>query len=366
VNSIAFDDGDCGHAYIGGKFTVVHGAKAHNIAEISTTSGALIPAFAHDANGQVETLLGHGGHIIAGGYYTSIGGSAADPYMTSLSPATGRDDGYVHLHISGNYQFPGAAPNATRVYNQQLSHSGALDLVEGDFTSAGGQARQQAFMLHLGTASTTVTGWTSAEFDQHCVTGHPFYVQAGSWSPNDSTVYLVATGYHAADGATSGPRTGLCDSAAAFPAAPRPVSDTWINYTGCWSLYATAAGTAAVYIGGHEEYADNPDGCKTAGPGAVPAPGLGGLTPANGQLLLNRKRTAGLYSRSRGSGADDMLLTSAGLWIASDNGVFAGGRFHLSAMCGRKHGHAGICFLPYLRAVTSDGPGSKAATAPAG
>jgi hypothetical protein len=38
--------------------------------------------------------------------------------------------------------------------------------------------------------------------------------------------------------------------------------------------------------------------------------------------------------------ADDMLLTSAGLWIASSN------RYGLD-QCGHETGHAGICFLPY-------------------
>jgi hypothetical protein len=35
-----------------------------------------------------------------------------------------------------------------------------------------------------------------------------------------------------------------------------------------------------------------------------------------------------------------MLLTSAGLWIASDN-------FDGSTNCGPESGLAGICFLPY-------------------
>jgi hypothetical protein len=69
---------------------------------------------------------------------------------------------------------------------------------------------------------------------------------------------------------------------------------------------------------------------------------MGGFTPgpSGGSLLLNSAGTAGLYSRGRGVGADDMLLTSAGLWIASDN--LAGVN-----QCGGVSGHAGICFLPY-------------------
>jgi hypothetical protein len=72
--------------------------------------------------------------------------------------------------------------------------------------------------------------------------------------------------------------------------------------------------------------------------GAIPAPGLGGFTP-DGSLLTNGNRTQGRYSRARGLGADDMLRTSAGLWIASDN-------FDGSVTCGGVPGHAGICFLP--------------------
>ena len=55
---------------------------------------------------------------------------------------------------------------------------------------------------------------------------------------------------------------------------------------------------------------------------------------------MNSARSAGYYSRARGLGADDMLVTSAGLWIASDN-------FDGSDTCGGVSGHAGICFLPY-------------------
>ena len=102
--------------------------------------------------------------------------------MTSLNTSTGKDDGFVRLRISGNYRYPGVGSNPTRVYNQQLSHSGKLDLVEGDFTSVGGQSRRQIFMLNVGGSRATVTAWTSAEFNRNCATVEPFYVRAASWS----------------------------------------------------------------------------------------------------------------------------------------------------------------------------------------
>jgi hypothetical protein len=345
VNSITFNGSDCADAYIGGAFSSVNSTKVSDIAEIDTAVGNVVSTFGHDANSEVETLLAVSGRILVGGQYTSINGSTADPYMTGLNPATGADDGYVHLSISGSYQFPGAGPNPTQAYNQQLSHGGTLDLVEGDFTKVGGQPRQQVFMLSLGATNATVTGWAVPDFDQHCVTEHPFYAHSGAWASNDSMVYVATTGYHPLTaGHVAG---GLCDAAMAFPATQTSVSPAWVNYTGCWSLFSVTADSAAVYVGGHEEYQNNPDGCKSAGPGAVPDPGLGGLSPATGKVLLNSKGTAGLYERSRGEGADDLLLTSAGLWVASDNGVYSHGTFHLSDVCGFAHGHAGICFLPY-------------------
>jgi hypothetical protein len=58
-----------------------------------------------------------------------------------------------------------------------------------------------------------------------------------------------------------------------------------------------------------------------------------------------------LYTRSRGQGADAMLLTGSGLWIGSDNGNFTtiNGQqvWQTSQSCGGVNGLAGICFLPY-------------------
>jgi hypothetical protein len=352
VDSIAFNGTDCADAYIGGQFTSVGGTAAKNIAEVSTTTGAVEPAFAHDASAAVNTLLGVDGHLLAGGAFAAINGEFADKYMVSLSPATGLDDGFLHLNISGRYQYSGVFANTTFVYNQQLSHSGKLDLVEGDFTSVGSLPRQQIFMLNLTHNPAKVTGWSSPEWDgskgeipngypYQCGRSEPFYIRAASWSPNDATVYIADTGFHPWNLATgSFPRSGLCDAVAAFPATQSEVLHKWINYTGCNSLYSTAADSSAVYAGGHEQWADDSQGCKDAGPGAISAPGTGGFHPTTGALWLNAAGTAGRYSRGRGHGADDMLLTGAGLWIASDN-------YEGTNTCGGVSGHAGICFLPY-------------------
>jgi hypothetical protein len=342
VNSIAFSGGNCADAYIGGHFTAVGSTTVKNIAEIDTTVGNVVPGFKDNASGAVNTLLAVNGHLLVGGAFKGINGSLTGPYYASLNPATGKDDGYLELAVSGNYVYPKVKTNNTQIYNQQLSPNGLYVLVEGTFTSVGGLPRQQIFMLSLGATSGTVSPWTSTEFNAYCAINRPFYIQAAAWSPDSSEVYIATTGKNPDNWSHTFPLTGLCSTVAAFPATQGAVTHDWVNYTGCDSLYSVAADSSAVYVGGDERWADNPNGCNHPGTGSVPAEGMGGFTPGStgGALLENTGGTAGLYSRARGLGADDMLLTSTGLWIASDN---LGG----SASCGGVFGHAGLCFLPY-------------------
>jgi hypothetical protein len=340
VNSVAFNGTDCSTAYLVGKFTSIGGTTVRDIAAVSTSTGAVIPTFKHSASAEVDSIVSWNGHLLTGGAFTSINGSAANPYFTSLNPTTGKNDGYLNLAISGNYSYTDDAHNTsvtnpTRIYNQQLSHDGTRDLVEGSFTTIGGQPRRQIAMLDLGSTTATTDGWYASEFNQNCATVEPFYAKAAAWAPDDSTVFVATTGYKPANGAgfrTSDPRAGLCDAASAFPATATEVSHLWINYTGCDSLYAAAADTDTVYVAGHERFASNPNACDSAGSGSVKAPGMVGLSTTDGSVAANP-------TRARGKGADDMLLTSAGLWIASDNATN-------SDQCGGSFGHAGICLLP--------------------
>ena len=334
VNSIAFTSGGgCGHAYIGGTFTKVNGQAANNIAEINTSTGALVTSFGHSADSTVETVTGFGSHLLVGGQFTEINGSNHYRYV-SLSPTTGKNDGFINLHVAGWL----AGSDQPGVYHQQLSHTGNLMLVEGNFTSVSSQRRQQIFMVNLNGPQATLTKWTSPEFNQECVSVENYYIRAAAWSPDDSTVYVADTGDHLINRKQgSYPLTGLCDAAAAFPATQTTVSHKWIDYTGCDSYYSVAADDGAVYVAGHPRWADNPDGCNFAGPGAIADPGLQGLDPGTGHV-----QTSGgspVYSMSRAN-ADDMLITSAGLWIASTN------RYG-SNWCSGATNHSGICLLPY-------------------
>ena len=291
VNAIALN-ADCSTAYLGGSFTSINGTAVKNIAAVSTSTGNVLSTFAHSASGKVNTLALVGGHLLVGGNFTAINQSTKD-YLVSLDPDDGRDDGYVNLNISGRYVYTdqggrSSGNNSTNVYNFALSPDGTKLLAMGVFTSVGGEPRRQIVMLNLG-ATATVSPWYSPEFDQNCATVEPFWLQDASWSPDMSTIYIATTGYKPATNLnpyvgtgyfTSEPRGGLCDVAAAFPATPEPVLHDWVNHTGCDSLYSTAADANHVYIGGHQRWADSPNGCDGRGTQGIPAPGMGGLDPS--------------------------------------------------------------------------------------
>jgi hypothetical protein len=338
VNTIAFDGANCSYAYIGGHFTSVNGTPAFNIAKIDTATGNVVSGFKHSANSEVDTIVVSGSHLLTGGRFTKINNSSAK-YYVSLNVTTGSNDGYINLNISGTYQYSGVSPNATEVYNQQVSHGGARVMVEGVFTSVGGQPRQQVFQEWLG-PKVQVTGWSMPELNDHCVTVEPFYAQAAAWSPDDLTVYIATTGNHLYLWPSGKfPLQGPCDTAMAASSAEQSQSPRWTNYTGCDSLYSVVADSSVVYVAGHPRWSENPNGCNTEGPGAIPDPGLQGLYPSSGLLVTDAQGTAGLYSAARDN-ADDEILTSAGLWVASSDRM-------ASDTCGGASNVSGICFLPY-------------------
>lgn len=333
-----------GSVLLGGTFTAVGATTTgvRNIARVDNVNGLTQPFTPSPAfNGRVAHIEVVLGHALVGGYFTATAASGTTPaapgYLRSLNPITGAQDGYTLPVIAGSYSFPGVSPNATRIWNMSVmptsTSTNAAVLMMGDFTSVGGQAHRQIFRLDMNTAGTGVSPWAPADFNTNCATVEPFYAQDATWSPDATKIYTATTGYKPYNLSTTVPRSGPCDAAIAYSASeivnpPR----LWINYTGCDSYFAVAADTNTVFNGGHQRWVSNPNGCDHAGPGAVAQPGLSELSPTNGAYQAGP-------NRGRGLGADDMIRTAAGLWIASDNQAN-------TSTCAGVAGHVGLCFLP--------------------
>jgi hypothetical protein len=311
---------DCSTAYLAGTFTTVHGTTVKNLVKVNTTTGAVDTAFKPAPNGDVNGVVLTGGHLIAGGSFTTIG-TKSHAQLASLSPTTGSDDGYVNLNITGTVQNAGR-----KVWRLALNHSASKLLVMGSFASVSGNARQQIFMADLGGASASLNAWNSPEFLKPCMPYLAYYLQAATFSPNDDYVYTVTTGRYGT--------SSLCDTVAKFPVtADSNLNPLWTNPTGCDSLFSVAADSKNIYAGGHQRWMNNFGACEVANPGSVTRAGIASVDPDTGLA------TSWNPGRSRGKGADDMLLTSAGLWVASDNTNGANN-------CAGQY-HPGICFLPY-------------------
>ena len=95
-------NGNCAHAYIGGKFTSINGTAVQNVAEIDTTTGNVVAGFGTKASG-AGADHGRRGQSPAGRRQLhGVNGDTADPYMASLSPNR-HTTGFCNLGISGNY-----------------------------------------------------------------------------------------------------------------------------------------------------------------------------------------------------------------------------------------------------------------------
>jgi hypothetical protein len=320
VDAITFA-GSCSQVIVGGAFGKVHGTPAHDIAELSTSTGAVNGSFAHSASATVNTLADWHGHIMAGGAFRSINGSARC-CLVSLSPATGRYDGWADISVSGGRHTLAGA--------QAVSPNGSSDVVSGDFTRINGAARPQAVMLRAGDAHPAVTGWSTPGFARPC--DRSFWARGLAWSQDGSTVYVAGTGMRTRPHRL--PLTGMCDALSAVPASGGPVR--WTDYTGCDSLYSVIEAGGVAFTGGHQRWYNNRHACNKRGPGATPDPGLWGVNASTGALVTSSGRPAYYMSRAN---ADVMLDYAGHVIIGSAN------RFG-SDMCQGVHGLSGLCVLP--------------------
>ena len=327
-----------GDVLLGGSFSSAGGATVRNLVKVDEVTGVNQSSFALQPAGRVghiEVVTDEAGvrHLLVGRY--------AAPYLRSINPLTGATDRYGVPTIAGTYQFDMAVAQTPRVYNMTVSPDGRAVLMTGIFTSVGGQRHEQVFRLNLTAGSATVSGWSPTELYQNCYYKQPFYAQDAAWSADMSQIFVATTGYRLQSewllprAQRPAARSGPCDAAIAYQATNQVEfsGHTWINYTGCDSLYSIAADASTVFVGGHQRWISNGAACDTLGTGGRAQPGLGELNPVGGAAQTGP-------SRGRGLGANDLLRTAAGLWIASDNQANTSG-------CGTAtSGRMGICFLP--------------------
>jgi glutamine cyclotransferase len=316
--SVTFDSGavwglasDGASLWVGGTFKTVNGAARPRLVKLNATTGVVDTAFNAHITGAVEDLQLVNGRLIVGGKFTKR--------LQAVDPATGADTGYLNLSISGTVA---TNAGATDIYRFAVNPAGTRLVAIGNFTSVSGSARFRAFMLNLGTTSGTLSTWYYTPLNKFCRAADlPAQLRDVDFSPDGIFFVIVATGYVPQPGDQG---TALCDAAFRFETGPlnppaTTVSPTWKNYTGGDTLHSVAVTNAAVYVQGHERWVGSSGiGCT---PGCSERPGIAALSPSTGAALSWNP------TKDRGVGGKDLLLTSAGLWVASDT-THIGGEIH--------------------------------------
>jgi hypothetical protein len=306
--------------FVGGRFSHIAGRSAGRLAKLDVATGRPVAGFRANASAAVEDLAVSGGRLFLAGSFTAVGG-APRTGLAAVDVTTGALDPGLDLPFTDPR--PGkneAAPVTTASLKAiDVSPDGSRLVATGNFTRVAGQDRYQIAVVDVGTAPARLADWHTDRYRAACSSTFPTYMRDVDVSEDGAYFVVVTTG------ARSAPT--LCDTAARWELSPggTPRQPTWVDHTGGDTLTAVAVTDAAVYVGGHQRYMNNPFNHGTGldaepGPGAVARSGIAALDPANGlPLSWNPGRT-------RGVGVFALVPTPAGLWVGSDTESIGGER----------------------------------------
>ncbi|GAA4225086.1 hypothetical protein FHR32_003299 [Streptosporangium album] len=296
VNALAA--GADGTVYAGGEFATTGYARTRGLARLRLSDGAQVSGFdAQVQGGIVTSLVRRDSHLYVGGDFTGVG-RVSRTALARLDATTGA--------VDPDFTIEPGAPRGSRVKVQAMALARDRLAVDGNFTTLNGQSRPQLGLVDVGALPAAVADWRTDAYAGPCMDVFPSYVRGLDFAPDGDYFAVVTTG---------GPARGgkMCDTAARFETRTRgEVAPTWVNHTGGDSLYSVSVTGAAVYVGGHQRWLDNPLGHDSAGPGAVERPGIGAIHPQTGKALKWNP------TRERGIGVKAFLAHPGGLLVGSD------------------------------------------------
>jgi hypothetical protein len=318
--------------FVGGDFTSVNGLSRHGLVKIDAKTGKVMTDFNAGFNNATVWDLklwrgpdGSTPRLIAAG---NFGGK-----LIALNPRTGQDTKYIRLGISN------ALPNAwggVAVYKIAINPQGTKLIATGNFQTVAGKDRARFFMAALKQKQAELHQWYYPGFRKRCASRNErrvAYLQGIDFAPDGRYFVVTATGGVPDEKRDIWPKGAakyhtVCDASARFNLDDdqKPV---WINYTGGDSVWTTAVTGAAVYVQGHFEWLNNPNGRGSQnGGGAVRRRGIGAIDPSSGKALAWNPDKPAII------GGKAFLTTANGLWVGSDSVLFA------------NESHRGIAYVP--------------------
>ncbi len=320
--------------YLGGQFTAVGGTAVNDLVLVRTTDGSIVTSFQAPSllSGQVNDLVLRGNRLYLAGTFPKVGG-VNHAGLAALNATTGALDPFMNVQLSGHHNDTGGgAQGAVGPWGIDVTPDGSKMVVIGNFKVADGLPRDQVALIELTGASAAVqANWNTSRFAPLCFNwAFDSYVRGVSFSPDGSYFAIAATG---------GPNFGtLCDAVSRWEtnATGSDVQPTWVNESGGDTVWAVSITDTAIFVGGHQRWANNPNGGDSAGAGAVPRPGLQALEPISGRpLQWNPGRNP------PGKSVYALLATADGLYVGSNTDWIGN----------RKYKRQKLAFFPYAGGV---------------
>ena len=318
--------------YVAGAFRSAAGqSMPGRLFKINVTTGALVPGFtAPTISGDIRDMDLVGNHLFLGGKFTHINGIAQKALGTVYAD-TGKRDPYFNSVLAGLHN-PGKAGSVTNVLQLSVNKQNNALVAVGNFMTVDGQSRAQIAKWDIGNAPTTVdttvhqtlSPWTAPMFAQACSSSFDTNMTDVEFAPSGTYFVVSTTGAYGGSGSLTG--TSGCDVVARFENNATPASAaTWTAYTGGDTTWTVEVTDNVVYAGGHQRWQNNPTAADSPGQGAVSREGIAALNTVNGMPYSWNP------TRSRGTGVQDMLATSDGLYVGSDTdliGHTTGNTYH--------------------------------------
>ena len=213
---------------------------------------------------------------------------------------------------------------ALSILSADVSPDGTKLVAIGNFTKVNGLDRYQIAVLDIapsGTNRVSVANWSTGLYGDGCSASFQSYMRDVDISPDGNYFVVVTTG--------SFSTVYLCDTVARWDLSRTGSNLTpeWTNYSGGDTFTAVGIAQNVIYVGGHQNYMNNPYIGDAIGAGAVRRDGLAALDPRSGATLNWDP------SRERGYGVYGFEITDTGLWIGSDT-VHIGKNFENRARLG--------------------------------
>ena len=322
--------------YIGGSFSTVGGVARRNLALVNLTTNSVVTSFAPPVfgnYGEVKDVALVGSRLIVVGQFPTVGGVAHSGIAALNATSGALDNSFMNIQLAGHHNNSGSgAQGPVGPWNLDVTPAGDRMVIVGNFRTADGLARDQVAQISLdGPTAQVVPDWNTNRFNPLCFSfAFDSYVRGVSYSPDGSYFVVAATG--------GGVTDSLCDAVSRFEtrATGTDVQPTWVSETGGDTTWGVEVTKNAIFVGGHQRWANNPYGHDNAAPGAVPRPGLMALDITSGRpLQWNPGRNPA------GKAVYAVLATSEGVWIGS-NTDWVGNR---------KYNRPKIALFPYAGGI---------------